>query len=571
MDKRLTIKPAPSSAITALLQKELGIDVVLASVLARLNINDFQSAKNFFRPSLTQLLDPFQMKDMDKAIARIQQALKHQERILIYGDYDVDGTTAVALVYTFFQKIHHPIDYYIPDRYKEGYGISKQGIDWAHSNGYSLIIALDCGIKANDKVDYATSLGIDFIICDHHRPGSELPAAIAVLDPKRNDCNYPFKELSGCCIGYKLIQAYCQQTGLPESQIEEYLDLVAVSIASDLVSVVGENRILAHFGLKRLNENPRPGFKALKDLAKVKTDLSFSDLGYKIGPRINAAGRLESGRSAVELLITANSTSAQLSGQSIDGTNTLRRDLDTHITEEALAMIRDNPDYSNRRSTVIYNKNWHKGVVGIVASRLMDTYYRPTIVLTEGNGLATGSARSVKDFDVYEAIEACGDLLEQFGGHKYAAGLTLKVDNIPAFSQKFESIVSSTISDSSLIPEIEIDACIPLKAITSKFVKILKQMEPFGTDNPAPIFYTENVTDTGQVCIMGSNHLRMNLIDASRSDKPIQAIAFGMANHFEAIYNKRSFSICYYIEENNWNDTSTIQLRIKDIQFNSSY
>lgn len=567
MDKRWKIKEKAETAIIRKLTAELGIDTILANILAQRGITDFDTAKDFFRPALTHLHDPFLMKDMDKAISRIETAIKKNEKILIYGDYDVDGTTAVALVFTFFKNIHKNIDYYIPDRYGEGYGVSFKGIDWAKENGYSLIIALDCGIKSIDKVEYANQRNIDFIICDHHRPGNELPKAIAVLDPKRNDCNYPFKELSGCGIGLKLVQAYLVKNNLPFEQLEPYLDLAVVSIAADIVPVTGENRVLAYYGLKRFNSDPRPGFKAMLELANIKRELTVSDLVFIIGPRINAAGRIENGKKAVELLISDNSASALLSGQNINITNTQRRDLDVKITEHALSMIDNNDALIDRKTTVLFHNEWHKGVIGIVASRLIEKYYRPTIVLTESNGMATGSARSVKDFDVYEAIEACSELLEQFGGHKYAAGLTLKLENVAAFQNKFEEVVNATIEDHMLIPEIEIDDTLRFNDINQKFLRILKQLAPFGPGNMSPVFLTTNVVDSGNICIVGNNHLKMNIQDAKDPKETFAAIAFGMGHLFNDIYQRKPFNVCYTIEEHEWNGKTTLQLNVKDIKF----
>ena len=567
MVKRWKIKDKGDSAVVEKLVKELGVDSTVANLLAQRGITNFEEAKNFFRPSLSHLHDPFLMKDMDKAISRIELAISKGEKILIYGDYDVDGTTAVALVYTYFKTIHKEIAYYIPDRYSEGYGISFQGIDWAKENGYTLIIALDCGIKSIDKVEYATKLNIDFIICDHHRPGKEIPTAVAVLDPKRVDCNYPFKELSGCGIGLKLVQAWLAKNKLPFEDLEAYLDLAVVSIAADIVPVVDENRVLAFYGMKRLNSSPRPGFKAMLELANVKRDLTVSDLVFIIGPRINAAGRIENGKKAVELLICEDSASALISGQSINVTNTQRRDLDVKITEHALGLIDNNEELIGRKSTVLFHADWHKGVIGIVASRLTEKYYRPTIVLTESNGMATGSARSVKDFDVYEAIDACSDLLEQFGGHKYAAGLTLKLENLEAFQKKFEAVVSSTITEHMLIPEIEIDDSLSFDSINEKFLRVLRQLAPFGPGNMAPVFLTHNVVDAGNVCIVGSNHLRMDLRDQKNPKETFPAIAFGLGDRFSPVYQRKPFSVCYTIDENEVNGNVALQLNVKDIKF----
>jgi len=448
---------------------------------------------------------------MDKAVERISNAILNKEKILVYGDYDVDGTTAVSLVYTFLHNQYVNVEYYIPDRYKEGYGISLQGIDYAKENGCNLIIALDCGIKSIDKIEYANSLGVDFIICDHHRPGSELPNAVAVLDPKRADCDYPYKELSGCGVGFKLIQAIAQQKGIVFEDLTQYLDLVAVSIAADIVPITGENRILAFYGLKLLNENPRPGFKAILELSNFKKDeITVNDVVFLIAPRINAAGRIESGKSAVELLVSKNDNVAGLLGDGINEHNLKRKDLDASITEHALQLIEESEDHKYRKSTVLYNSAWHKGVIGIVASRLTEKYYRPTIVLTKSNdenNMVSGSARSVKDFDVYNAIESCSDLLEQFGGHMYAAGLTMKEENVEEFIQRFEEVVSSTIEDRMLVREVEIDAELNLNDINQKFFNILKQFAPFGPGNMSPIFKSSNVRDNGRGKVVGNNHL----------------------------------------------------------------
>ena len=566
MLKRWVIKDKGGEETVKQLAQELGIDIILAHLLVQREIKTFAEAKHFFRPSLQNLHDPFLMKDMEKAIIRIKEAISKQEKILIYGDYDVDGTTAVSLVYTFLKSHYDKIDYYIPDRYSEGYGISFAGIDFAKANHFSLIIALDCGIKSIDKIDYANEQGVDFIICDHHRPGDALPNAVAVLDPKRNDCHYPFDELSGCGIGFKLVQAFAQKNDIPFNELEEYLDLVAVSIAADLVPITGENRILSYFGLQRLNTKPRQGIKAILELNNIKRELNISDIVFIIGPRINAAGRIESGRSAVELLISDNKESATNSGKSINITNSERKNIDTTITQQALSMIEENADLISKKTTVLFNAEWHKGVVGIVASRLIEKHYRPTIVLTESNGKATGSARSVKGFDIYNAIEACSDLLEQFGGHKYAAGLTLKTNNLDAFIKKFEEVVASTIDERLLTPEIEIDAVIHFQDINMKFCRILKQFAPFGPGNMTPVFMTENLTDKGYARIVGTNHLKMDLMNPEYPDIIIPAIGFNQGEHFETVYKKNPFSVCYSIEENEWNGTISLQLNVKDIK-----
>lgn len=573
MEKRWSIKPRGDEATIKQLSADLGIDEVLANLLVQRGITTFDAARDFFRPSLSNLHDPFLMKDMDKAIERLEKAIFAREKILVYGDYDVDGTTAVSLVYSFLRKITTAegndglIDYYIPDRYAEGYGISFQGIDFAKENGFALIIALDCGIKANDKVDYANERNVDFIICDHHRPGDVLPNAVAILDPKRNDCTYPFDELCGCGVGFKLVQAYAQKNNIPFEELYEYFDLTAISIASDLVPITGENRILCYYGLQELNKNPRRGIKSILDLANIKKTVGINELVFTIGPRINAAGRINTGRDAVALLISDNNEHAKTSGININTTNTERRALDVTITQQALSMIENDASSLKRKSTVLFHNEWHKGVIGIVASRLIEKYYRPTIVLTESGGKATGSARSVKDFDVYNAIEACSDLLEQFGGHKYAAGLTLKLENIPAFQQRFEEVVSATIEDRLLVPEIEIDAEIEISDITPKFYRILKQLEPFGPNNMAPIFLTKGVVDKGAVRIVGNNHLKMDIQSPNDSaTECFSAIAFGQAQHFDDVLRKKMFSTCYSIEENEFNGRVTLQFNIKDMK-----
>jgi single-stranded-DNA-specific exonuclease len=566
MEKRWSLKSEGDEQVVSQLASELSIDKVLANLLVQRGVNTFEEAKKFFRPSLADLHDPFLMKDMDKAITRLESAIKNQEKILVYGDYDVDGTTAVALVYSFIAQFHKQVEYYIPDRYAEGYGISFQGIDYASEQSFSLIIALDCGIKAIDKVEYASQKGIDFIICDHHRPGDSLPNAVAVLDPKRDDCNYPFDELCGCGVGFKLVQAYALKNNIPFEELEQFLDLTAISIASDLVPIVGENRILCYFGLEQLNKNPRKGIKAILDLANVKKEVTMNELVFTVGPRINAAGRLESGRSAVALLVSDNHADAKESGQNINITNTERRTIDVTITQHALSMIDGNVEMIKRKSTVLFHPDWHKGVVGIVASRLTEKYYRPTIILTESNGKATGSARSVKDFDVYDAIEACSDLLEQFGGHKYAAGLTLKVENVEAFQKRFEEIVSATIEEHMLVPEIEIDAELELSQITSKFYRILKQFSPFGPGNMSPVFITKHLMDKGYIRIVGSNHLKLDIQSALNPRESYPAIAFGQAEHFDVLLRKQIFSACYAIDENTFNGNTTLQLNVKDIK-----
>lgn len=567
MKKRWKIKDLPPSEIVEQLAKEINVNPVIFNLLYHRGVSNYEEAKLFFRPKLEHLHDPFLMKDMDKATARIEKAISSGEKILVYGDYDVDGTTAVALVYTFLKTINGNLDYYIPDRYKEGYGISKEGIDFAAGNNFSLVIALDCGIKAVDKIAYANEKGIDFIICDHHLPGEKIPDAVAVLDPKRKDCAYPYKELSGCGIGFKLIQAIAHRRGISVEEIESYLDLVVVSIASDIVPITGENRIFAYYGLKRINTSPREGIRVMLELTSMKKEITISDIVFMIGPRINAAGRMESARKAVELLISSSTEHAMESGKYLNKNNSERRDLDICITQQALAMIAENPVLQQRKTTVLFNPAWHKGVIGIVASRLTETYYRPTVLLTQSNGIVSGSARSVKDFDIYKALSACSDLLEQFGGHKFAAGITLKPENVEAFKQRFEEVVSSTITDEMLIPEIEIDAAISLHEITPAFYNIIKQFAPFGPGNMNPVFMTENVFDRGYASIVGSNHLKL---DITQKNVKFPAIAFGLSECYQIVANKNPFTVCYNIREQEWEGKTYLQLQVKDLRNFSS-
>ena len=579
-EKRWVLKPENDAKLVALLSSELGISKILTTLLVQRGIRTSDEARRFFCPMLKDLHDPFLMKDMDKAIDRIDAAIKNDEKIIIYGDYDVDGTTAVALVYSFLKNHHDKVDFYLPDRDKEGYGISNQGIEYAATNNFSLIIALDCGIKSKDKVSYAKKLGIDFIICDHHRPDDSLPDAVAVLDPKRLDDTYPFDELSGCGIGFKLISAYVKRHDIPFSEIEQYLDLVAVSTAADIVPLVGENRTLVHFGLKRINYNPRLGFRAILEMEKVpvfydeQTDgsriphynLTVNELVFIIGPRINAAGRVYDARHAVDLLISESTSIANINSLRIKEHNDERKNLDLRITQEALSIVQNDSSFSKRKSTVLYNPEWHKGVIGIVASRLADKYYRPTIILTESNGMATGSARSVKDFDIYNAIESCSDLLEQFGGHMYAAGLTMKISNIEKFKERFEEIVNDTIEERSLIQEIEIDSEISFSEITQSFFNVLKQFAPFGPGNMNPIFRTENVRDTGLSRVVGNNHIKLNLAEDENTRFGFDGIGFQMGQHYSFISRKIPFDLCFSLEENYYNGKTTIQLNAKDIR-----
>ncbi|KGE13888.1 single-stranded-DNA-specific exonuclease RecJ [Sphingobacterium deserti] len=564
MQKRWVVKPKNDVLKTNKMRDELGISPTIAALLLHRNIDTFESAKTFFRPSLDMLHDPFLMCDMDKAISRIERAIGNKEKILIYGDYDVDGTTAVSVVYSFFRDFHSGLEFYIPDRYLEGYGISTKGIDYAHENGFSLIIALDCGIKAIDKVNYAKSKGIDFIIGDHHLPGPTIPDAVAVLDPKRVDCPYPYKELSGCGIGFKIIQAFIQKNGMDIQLAYQYLDLVAVSIASDIVPITGENRILTHFGLRKLNSNPNCGLQALINLSSNKTgQFSVNDIVFQIGPRINAAGRIEHAKDAVKLLISKSLPEAKDYSETVDDQNNLRKDFDLKITEEALAIIGKDEILQARKSTVLFKEDWHKGVIGIVASRLTEKYYRPTIILTQTNGHIAGSARSVIGFDLYEALSECSELLEQYGGHKYAAGLTMRLENVPAFQEKFELVVSNSIKPEMLQQEVLIEAELELKEIDAKFHRLLKQFEPFGPQNEAPILLTKRVYGTGY--IVGNNHIKITV--RQEGSAAFECIGFGLAEHISHINTGHAFDICYTIEENTWRGKKNLQLNIKAIRY----
>lgn len=568
MHKRWNIIPKSDEQKIQQLSEEINnLNPTLTNILLQRGINSFDEAKDFFRPDWNQVHDPFLMKDMDVAVERLQKAIKNKENILVYGDYDVDGTTSVALVYAFLNEFYDQLDYYIPNRYTEGYGISMAGIDFAADNDISLIIALDCGIKAVDKIDYANKKGVDFIICDHHNPGEEIPKAVAVLDPKRKDCAYPFKELSGCGVGFKLMQAYSEKENIPKERLDDKMDFLAVSICADIVPIVGENRTLCYFGMEKLNSNPHMGFKAMLEMANYKKKrLSVMDVVFTLAPRINAAGRIESGKKAVELMISDNPEMAKIGGTEIDGQNMDRRELDAAITEEALAMIAGDEKLKKQKSTVLYKKDWHKGVIGIVASRCIEKYYRPTIILTESNGYAAGSARSVKDFSVYDAIEACSDLLTQFGGHKYAAGMTMPIENVPAFQKKFEEVVSSTIPDKLLIPEIEIDSEIELTEINKKFYSVLKQFAPFGPANMKPVFICKGVNDRGNSRIVGTNHLKLDIYHRSNRMVSFPAIGFNMGQHFNMIRSGIPFDIAFTVEENEWNGKVTLQLVLKDLR-----
>ncbi|HWZ02628.1 MAG TPA: single-stranded-DNA-specific exonuclease RecJ [Mucilaginibacter sp.] len=570
MNKRWAVKDKADAEEAEKLAVKLNIDAVLSTLLIHRGIKTYNDARFFFRPDSRHLHDPFLMTDMEKAVLRIEAAIATGEKILIYGDYDVDGTTAVSVVYGFFRK-HHPgnykdkLEYYIPDRYTEGYGISTQGIDYAAQNNFKLIIALDCGIKSVDKVAYANAKGIDFIICDHHLPGPELPAAIAILDPKRADCEYPFKELSGCGIGFKLIQAYAEKNDIPFEEISCYFDLVAISVACDIVHITGENRILAHLGLHKINTDPCMGVKTLMEVAGRTSNYTISDVVFLLGPRINAAGRIDDAKHAVELLIAEEENAAREKGLLINVKNTERKGHDLQITDEALGMIDSDEVLMSRKSTVVFNENWHKGVIGIVASRLTEKYYRPTIVLTRSNGYIAGSARSVVGYDLYEALCGCSDLLIQFGGHKYAAGLTMHPNNIEAFTNRFEEVVSATIKPEQLIQQIQIDAELRLSQIEPKFFRILNQFAPFGPENMSPVFLSKNVYVSGNAGLVGSNHVKMVVIQ--EGSPGFSCIAFNHGEYLPKIKKDVPFDICYSIEENIWQERRSIQLNIKGIRF----
>ena len=564
MKNQWVIKPEPETDAVRLLMDQVRLTKPLAILLAQRGINTFESAKAFFRPNFDQLHDPFLMQDMEKAVERILKAIKSNENILVYGDYDVDGTTSVAMMYDFLQSLYPNISYYIPDRYTEGYGISTQGIDFASDNDIRLIIALDCGIKAVDKIEYANSKNIDFIICDHHLPGEDLPNAVAILDPKRKDCSYPFKELSGCGVGFKLIQALVQKIELNPNEAYQYLDLLVVSIAADIVPIVDENRILAHYGIKKLRESPRPGLKSL--LGEVpKEKVNISNIVFSIAPKINATGRLEHASQSVELLIEKNADRILHITSQINTLNNQRKETDGNVTVEALQQIKDNKE-EERFSTVVHNAEWHKGVLGIVASRLIDTYYRPTLVLTDGNdGEITGSARSIKDFDIYQIIDSCSDLLSRYGGHRFAAGLTMEKKNFPRFKERFEELVKQNIRPIQRTPSLEIDTELYFSEITPFFLRILKQISPFGPENMNPLFLSRNLIG-GNLKKMGKNgeHLRLTLMDNEKQS--FSAVAFGLGEFYQD-FQYRRFDVVYSIEENYWKDNVYLQFNIRDVRF----
>lgn len=551
------------------LAAELELDPVISLLLVRRGLKTAAEVKKFFKPSLNDLEDPFLMPDMDKAVKRLNKALGEKEKILIYGDYDVDGTTAVSLVYKYLRAYTSNLDYYIPDRYDEGYGISTKGIDYAAEQGVTLIISLDCGIKAIDKIEYAKGKGIDFIICDHHLADDVLPDAVAVLDAKREDSRYPYEHLSGCGVGFKFMQAFAADNGFPFSELEKLLELTAVSIASDIVPITGENRILAYYGLKQINSNPSLGLKGIIDVCGLSgKEITISDIVFKIGPRINASGRMMNGREAVELLLAKNSKVAKQKSENINQYNEERRELDKKITDEANAIISSIENNEDNKAIIVYNPAWHKGVIGIVASRLTEKYYRPAVVLTKSSELITGSARSVSNFDIYKVVESCRDLLENFGGHTYAAGLSLKEENLQCFKERFQQIAAQEIVPEQLVPQIDIDAVLDLKQINAKFMSDLKKMSPFGPENHKPVFCTHGVQDYGTSKLVGreQEHIKLEIIDSKSASSPIHGIAFGMSRFNAHIKQMKPFDICYTIEENTYNGNTTLQLMIKDIR-----
>jgi single-stranded-DNA-specific exonuclease len=560
--KRWNILEADTNNVS-LLQGELKINVTLCRILVQRGIQNFGQAKDYFRPQLSHLHNPWKMKDMAKAVNRILKAFDRNEKILVFGDYDVDGTTSVASMYSFIKKLHNNVDFYIPHRYKEGYGVSKAGIDFAKEHNFSLIITLDCGIKSVNLISYANTLGIDFIVCDHHLPDEIIPDAVAILNPKQKDCDYPFKELCGCGVGFKLMCALCEQMGIPLENAFEYLDLVATAIAADIVPMNGENRVLAFYGLIKANENPNPGIKALATLGGAKQALHINDLVFMIAPRVNAAGRMDDASKAVRLFIAPTQEDALHYAEQLHSDNTDRKEADTDITAEALTLISENQLWIERRSTVVYQPHWHKGVVGIVASRLIEHHYKPTVVLTESGDYAAGSARSVPGFNLYEAIHACREHLLAYGGHFAAAGLTLEKHNIELFRAKFEEVVSATIREEHLIPEIIINSEISFKEITTSFYNILRQMEPFGPENMTPVFIARSVVDTGFSKIVKENHLRLVV---KQDGLTFTGIGFNMADKFDLVKDRQPFDVVFKIDENEWNGQKTLQLRIEDIR-----
>ncbi len=586
MDKKRNIKPRGETDAIDQISNQLNVDEHIANLLVQRGVDSFKKAEDFFRPGLDMLHDPFLMKDMNKAVQRLDEALSNNEKILIYGDYDVDGTTSVALVTSFLRKYHTNVDFYIPDRYEEGYGISRKGIDYAYSKEFTLVISLDCGIKAVNKIAYALEKQIDFIVCDHHLPGDQLPPAYAILDPKRHGDQYPCKDLSGCGVGFKLIQAFALHKGIPFEELHELLDLVAISIASDIVPVTGENRVLAYHGLKRLNKYPRPGIEAILQYSNIERrpnvceddhhvfnkELTISDLIFVIGPRINAAGRMKDANQSVELLICKDPHFSQRIGVEINENNEARKTLDLSITDQATSTIETDSRYEDKRALIIFDPGWHKGVIGIVASRLVEKFYKPTIVLTSSaNGLITGSARSIRNFDIYEAIAQSSHLLENFGGHKYAAGLSLKPENLEAFARRVESYAHDNLAAHQMVPTIDVDAELPLEAITPRFLRILKQFAPFGPGNMPPTFITRKITDNGNAKIVGKNHIKFTVAHPENYNMRFHAIAFKQGHQWDKVRQMKPFDICYQVEENCWNGKKSTQLNIKDICFSDNH
>lgn len=566
MEKKWVIHKTTDPASAQQLSKALNINLDLSSLLLQRGVGTFDLAKEFFRPSLDHLHDPFLMLDMDKAVNRICNAVFQKEKILVYGDYDVDGTTSVALVYSFLKEFCEPgqIDYYIPDRYEEGYGLSEKGVRWAAVNDFNLIITLDCGIKANDNAAISSQLGIDLIVCDHHLPGEELPIATAILDPKRDGCNYPYKELSGCGVGFKLLQGFCQQNTIDLKKLFNFLDLVAISIASDIVPITGENRVLAFYGLKKINKAPSAGIEALIHVSGLKTRLKISDLVFYLGPRINAAGRLSHARESVRLLVGDDREELTAFSKQLNEVNGARKEFDRTTTEQALEMIEEDGAYADKKSTVLYREDWHKGIVGIVASRCIENHYRPTIILTESKGYATGSARSVDGFDIHAAISQCSDLLDQFGGHRHAAGLSMPVENVPLFKNRFEEVVASTITEEQLFCKLEAHMEVNFDFINYKSYNILSQMAPFGPGNANPVFISRNVTTKYPPRLIKDEHLKMTLVQ--NGSQPFEAIAFGLGHFLEPISQGQPFNIAYHMDENEYRGNKSLQLIIKDIK-----
>lgn len=570
MHKRWVIKTVSNKGVMEALSSSINVSFPVASLLLKRGISEFEQARSFFRPNLGDLFDPMLMKGMDDAVCRIIEAVKQHQKILFFGDYDVDGTTAVAMMVSFFRDelCYEGIGYYVPDRYTEGYGVSYRGIDYAFENGFQLIVSLDCGIKSTDKVSYANEKGIDFIICDHHLPDENLPSAIAILNPKQKGCNYPYKELSGCGVGFKLLQALAKNFGIDDERVYRYLDLVAVSTCCDIVPITGENRILVYYGLKRINENPCSGIRAIRNITKLNRDFTVEDVVYIIGPRINAAGRIQHGKGAVELLLSKeNELNITQLVQQLNDNNIKRKELDKQITEHALQMMQEDEFYRHSSSTVLFHPKWHKGVVGIVASRVIEHHYKPTIILTESNGKATGSARSVKGFDVHAAIEACADLLENYGGHMHAAGLTLSLQNVASFRQRFDRVVDETWPAELRIPEIEIDEEIALEQITPKFFNVISQFAPFGPGNMNPVFLIRNLQANSWAKIVGDNHLKLYVYHPHRPDLTFAAIAFKQASHFQRIASGARFHVACNLALNEWNGRISIELDVKDIRF----